>query len=352
MDGASAKLSLNTLTYAKVADDLRAAIDTRRLSPGEALLPERELARRYAVSVGTLRRSIQLLVEEGLVKKFHGVGTFVREAPRPSGPVALLLPTLQLSYYARIAELMEKYGEGKPFIITNPDDLPVSERIADALKRGHFGTLLLMHEISAEEYEKCRGLFPAVDFFLFDTVIRGVSVNSVCGNDIEGGQIATAHLVEQGRRTVVYVGNARFTNGRQRGIGYELAMREAGLPPRAVDSDVHFNSAYAAMRRVLAEGLRPDGVFAVTDMAAMGVVSALREAGLDVPTDCSVVGYSNLTEGSQFAPALSSIDADLDGMARYALREVAYRAAHPETSISQIKFQPRLIVRESSRVRR
>lgn len=342
------KEHLCELSYSKIAADLRSAIDSQHLSHGEMLLPERELARRYSVSIGTVRRGIRTLVEEGRLRKRQGLGTFVLNRTETSGAIALLLPTLQLSYYARIAELVEKYGSSEPFIITNPDDVPVSRRISIAQKRRGFRNVIITHEISSEEYDRCRRHFPGMEFFFFDSGVSGLPVNSVCSDEIEGARLAVTHLLNQGRRRIVFLGNTRFANGRRRALGCRLALENAGEKFHLIDSDVHYSSAYAAMQNALARGLRPTGIFAVTDMAAMGGISALREAGVRVPEDCAVIGYSNLAEGKNFTPALSTIETDLDGMVRYTLSEIAFRTAHPETELSQVRFQPRLIVRASS----
>src|SRR5688500_14241587 len=64
--------------YAELAADLRARILRGQWEPGQALTAETELARTYGVALGTMRQAIALLVDQGLLERRHGKGTFVK----------------------------------------------------------------------------------------------------------------------------------------------------------------------------------------------------------------------------------------------------------------------------------
>lgn len=337
------------LLYEQIATDLREKMDAHDIGPGEALPPERELARQYEASVNTIRRGIRQLVKEGRLEKRHGVGNFVLEQNCPPLPtVAILVPQLRLSYYAQMVELAEQYCLGKLTVISNPSELPVSRRISMTAGRHRlFDAILVTWEINRLEYEKCRKLFPRSQFIFIDAQVPDTDMVSYSTDNIKGGQLATRHLLQQGCRNIVFLGCGSI-NGRERALGCRLELECWKLPMIHIESNVHFNDGYNAMRAKLSSGTRPDGVFAVTDMAAMGAVTALKEFGLRVPDDVRVVGYSNTLEGSSFVPALTTVDADLDGMMRHVFQDLDWRLKHPETGISQIYFHPRLIVRASS----
>ena len=65
------------LAYMRVAEDIAARIASGELKPGARLRAERDLARYYGVSYGTVRRAMEVLRERGLITTIHGRGTFV-----------------------------------------------------------------------------------------------------------------------------------------------------------------------------------------------------------------------------------------------------------------------------------
>jgi DNA-binding GntR family transcriptional regulator len=73
------------LAYMRVAEDIAARIASGELRPGTRLLAERDLAERYGVAYGTVRRAVAVLRDRGLIESIHGRGTFVRAQGKPPG---------------------------------------------------------------------------------------------------------------------------------------------------------------------------------------------------------------------------------------------------------------------------
>jgi DNA-binding LacI/PurR family transcriptional regulator len=124
----------------------------------------------------------------------------------------------------------------------------------------------------------------------------------VVGDDIEGGQLATSHLLDLGHRRIGYLGDEfdnpfGFTSSRHRFTGYERALAAAGLEVGRSCVALGAHSRYEA-RELAAQLLslpdRPTAIFAASDTQALGVISAAHEAGLRVPDDLSVVGYDDI----------------------------------------------------------
>jgi DNA-binding LacI/PurR family transcriptional regulator len=132
------------------------------------------------------------------------------------------------------------------------------------------------------------------------------SVPSVGIDDVEGGRIATRHLVDLGHVRIAFIGDDPanpfgFTSSTRREHGYHQVLAEAGL---ADDPDHdHDYVCYGAHDRLVGEGLaanllalrpRPTAIFAASDMQALGVLEAARRLGLSVPGDLSVVGFDDV----------------------------------------------------------
>jgi DNA-binding LacI/PurR family transcriptional regulator len=149
-------------------------------------------------------------------------------------------------------------------------------------------------------------------FVVWGAEVAGQRYRTVGTDNLTGGRRATAHLCRLGRRRILFVGGLDLES-QQRRRGYLEALREHGIDhnPELV-ADVHFelDAAEAAVTRLLGRGVVFDGVFAASDLIALGVIRALRRAGLSVPADISVVGYDDILLSQLSVPTLSTIRQD------------------------------------------
>jgi DNA-binding LacI/PurR family transcriptional regulator len=119
-------------------------------------------------------------------------------------------------------------------------------------------------------------------------------VDVVAGDDEQGARLATEHLIGLGHRRIAHIAGYGAV-GELRRRSFEATTRRHGLADHAVvePSDMTEEGGYRMTVRLLSRPERPTAVFAVNDIAAIGVLSAAGELGLRVPRDLSVVGYDN-----------------------------------------------------------
>jgi LacI family transcriptional regulator len=121
-------------------------------------------------------------------------------------------------------------------------------------------------------------------------------------DDVEGGAIATRHLLDAGHRQIAFVGDVKdiefgFASSERRLEGFQSALRDAGvaLPPGYVKRGPFGRaSASRLARQLLALRRRPTAIFAASDVQAFGVLDAAARAGLAVPEDLSVIGFDDI----------------------------------------------------------
>ena len=134
--------------------------------------------------------------------------------------------------------------------------------------------------------------------------------------------------------------------------GWEHACREAGLdvdPAYVVPvSDYTSLSARDAMLEVIASGLPFDGVFAVTDIVALGALSALADSGLRVPVDVQLAGFDNLDMSRFVPPGITSVDANHEGVAEAAVGLLHRQMAGWTGPAEHVVAPVRLVVRGST----
>jgi DNA-binding LacI/PurR family transcriptional regulator len=127
-------------------------------------------------------------------------------------------------------------------------------------------------------------------------------LNRVIIDDVEGGRLATQHLIDLGHCRIGYLSDYleepfNFTSSRDRFAGYRRALQAADIPfqPEYHQQGEHGRQQANFMaRQMLALPDPPTAIFAASDTQAMGVLQAARDLGLRVPEDLSVIGYDDI----------------------------------------------------------
>ena len=118
--------------------------------------------------------------------------------------------------------------------------------------------------------------------------------------------------------------------------------------PELLQGDWTAHSGYLATRRLLETAAptdRPTAIFSANDQMALGAYRALREAGLRIPDDVSVVGFDDIEEAADFSPPLTTVAQDWDLLGREVLRVASesLNGAPPQ----EVLLPTRLVIRES-----
>lgn len=134
---------------------------------------------------------------------------------------------------------------------------------------------------------------------------------AVGSDNRRGGVLAGKRFAQLKRKRVLFLGNLSHRELAQRREGLEEGLGPDATITDLEISDFSYEASYAACKEMLsASSLRPDAVFAASDTVAMAVVVALRESGLRVPEDVSVIGYNDIPYAEHFAPPLTTIRQD------------------------------------------
>ena len=133
---------------------------------------------------------------------------------------------------------------------------------------------------------------------------------SVGGDNVGGGLQATRHLLQQGRRRIVFLGDAQLPEVQLRRQGYTQALHEAGLsadPRLELPVPFEITAARGALDRLCASRTRFDAVVACSDLLALQAVQAVRACGREVPRDVAVVGYDDMPVATYSDPPLTTV---------------------------------------------
>ena len=133
--------------------------------------------------------------------------------------------------------------------------------------------------------------------------------------------MAIDHLVDLGHRNIAVIGGDRSVSDTSR-LRYEGCLDAFSRHNLAFDPDrdyrggrFSFEEGYRAARSLLEEGRPYTAIFAAADVMAIGAIRALRDSGLRVPEDVSVMGYDGLRLGEYYVPKLATIAQNVEMLA-------------------------------------
>lgn len=177
-------------------------------------------------------------------------------------------------------------------------------------------------------------------------------VDSVSVDMEQGGYAAVRHLLDLGHTRIAFVQNAfGLGHGLGRRKGYQRALAERGV---AEDESlvrlcgIHLEDGYKAAKALLALRDRPTAIFFQCDLLAMGAFAALRESGLNIPGDISIVGFDDISFAAYLETPLTSVAQPKRKLAEALLATLLRRLEQPAAPPRHLMIAPELVIRRSS----
>lgn len=179
-------------------------------------------------------------------------------------------------------------------------------------------------------------------------------LSSVCIDDVLAAETAVRHLIGLGHRSIGVLGGdpAQSCAARVRFQGVKSAFQAEGIDfdpsTQYAVSTFSMESGYHAMKRLLQGPRKISAVFAMADVLAIGAMRAIRECGLRIPEDISIIGFDGIELGGYLSPKLSTIRQPVHEIASGSMKALLHcmRGGQPTHIIAPFT----LISRESSKI--
>ncbi|MDR1638468.1 MAG: LacI family transcriptional regulator [Clostridiales bacterium] len=169
-------------------------------------------------------------------------------------------------------------------------------------------------------------------------------------DSMAGIDLAFSHLLELGHEKIAFLGGwLRVRSTYQKWMRYIYLLGANGLPARTdyvQEGGYVFEAGVSCMRRLLALDDRPTAIIAVNDISATGAIAAIREEGLSVPEDFSIISHDNTLLSSVCVPLLTSVDYGYEKLGE-GLVGTALRLAKHEIIPQETLLTPTLSVKNS-----
>jgi LacI family transcriptional regulator len=227
--------------------------------------------------------------------------------------IALILPDTANPFYAALAKGVEDtgFGHGYSVLFCHSD--------YDATRECAYAEVLIAKQVDGVVYIQAtpdattvrRLLQRGIPTVAVDREISGVEIDCVVADNYGGSRAATEHLLQLGHRRIGCIVRASaLSNASERIRGYQTAMRQAGLeanPDLLVSTGHGYEDGRKAMAQLLGAESKPTAVVACADILAIGAIRAVRDLGLCVPEDVSVVGFDDIPPSAFLHPTLTTV---------------------------------------------
>lgn len=176
-----------------------------------------------------------------------------------------------------------------------------------------------------------------IPLVFFDRVCPEIETDKVVVDDFDGAYRAVEHLIKTGCRRIVHFGAGQhMLIGKNRQNGYLHALYKYGIP---IDDSLIFkcddyNEAMHLTEKLIRSGKKPDAIFAVNDMTAIGALSVIKSMGLKVPEDISIIGFTNGLISTMTDPPLSTVEQHGYEMGQIAVRLLLNRLSKNDDDYS------------------
>ncbi len=271
----------------------------------------KDIAKKLNLSYSTVSRALNSssLVNEKTMKRIQEEARKMGYTPnalarglvlKKSGIIGMIIPDITNPFFPALARGAEDRAveRGYNLLVCNTDwNIKLETRHLKLIQEKKVDGLILSSINLENKYLETiieRG-YPLV---FVSRVYPGVDVNFVGMDTHYGGYLAGKHLVELGHRKIAFIGG-KFSIGSVQGrfLGFLKALKESGVEfdrSLAIEGEFNIESGYTRALELFSSNERITAVFAANDLVAIGVMKAVRELGLSVPEDVSVVGYDDI----------------------------------------------------------
>ncbi|SFT04437.1 LacI family transcriptional regulator [Paenibacillus sp. BC26] len=362
--------------YKFIVEDIKEKIGSGQLKDGDAIPTQIELAKLYETSEITSRRALSELVNEGLVVRIRGKGTFIQlrdphnTDPSEGGKIALeqivlIHPSASphlfnhpfyANFISGIHAACEEHDIRFQLLdVSESDGIESNPLVGAIVLPGAPGAQNIM--ISQLKAWKEADLRMVLAHFYFPQL----QIPYVIVDNLTGGYLATEHLIALGHKRIgiIVTGHSLMDINQEFSLrlqGYKLALSQHGIAfDESLVSVMEANEeleemGYEGAKQLLALENKPTAIFATSDYKAFGAIRAGKELGLRIPDELSIVGYDDVIQSRYTSPALTTVNQNTERMGKRAVELLLkpWSEKAIEESFVKEEIVPKLLVRSST----
>lgn len=237
-----------------------------------------------------------------------------------SNLLALVVPDIAIEYFAELAKSVERAAQARHYnlmLVTTSFESESEARYLEMVNSRTVDGIVYVAGASLEAHAH-DSLLHGLPVVLVDEQIYGVELPAVVSDNLAGGRIVAEHLAAYGHRSALIFGtDDPLMSGRRRAEGFRMVwskLHSEVIEDNTGDLSEPSGRAVVERHRERFSAHEITAVFAYNDPMALGVINGLRELGLSVPGDVSVVGFDDSSAGSYSYPTLTTVRQDIGAL--------------------------------------
>jgi LacI family transcriptional regulator len=257
-----------------------------------------------------------------------------------SGAIGVVVSDIENPHFTEMLRAVEDvaYTSGYRVLVCNTDETPGKQAtyLTELMDERVLGVILSPSDPSGAEIQRL--IDHNIPLVAFDREVADPRADTVIADNVRGARAATELAIGAGHSAIAFVaGRTEVETGRERLDGYEMAMLAAGLQPHHVDGDFRMEASHSAVAALLAERKRPTAIVVANNLMTAGALRAIRDAGLRIPEDISLIGIDDPFWAELVDPPLTTMAQPVRRMAADAAELLIER-------VTRVRTAPRRIV--------
>ncbi len=351
----------NIPKYIQISEYFKDQIKSGKILSGDKLLSESEIIEKFKVSRHTVRQALMNLEKEGFIYKEQGRGAFCCYKEKKNEKKTIAVITTYISNYifpsiiSGIEEVLSSSGYELTLFNTNNNKEKEGEYLNRIINSDVAGlivepTMSALSNINLPYYQELKKR--NLPFIMINAKYDEIDPPFVIIDDVEGGYTLTKYLIQIGHKEIAGIFKCDDLQGVKRLEGYAKALKESGIELkeeyicRYTTGEEEFRP-YEFTSNLLRRSQKPTAVVCYNDQIAFCVLQSVRDAGITVPGDISIVGYDDSDIATATETKLTTIVHPKVEMGKRAARFLINIIEKKEEKPFYI-YQPELIVRNSS----
>lgn len=327
---------MQNYSYLEIMKQLKNRIEKNIYQYNEKIPSERNLTAEFSVSRTTIRKAINQLTEDNYLIKYPGKGTFVSYQPgqnkaksktgnifflrcrhgknevtgQSEDPLKYNSQVADDIFYPQVVAGIDLVAEAKEYhcLFKYIYEEDINQKLAADIEAKADG--IICGELHSEKMLKTISELNLPVVLISPSVLND-KVDIVDIDNYTGALTLTEHLITLGHTNFAFIAGSEDSRpSQQRKNGFEKALKNHNLQfdsHNYFENGWRFEDGYQAAQKILDLEELPTAVVAVSDLIAIGAISAFKDSGLKIPQDIAVVGFDDIDMAGQIRPTLTTM---------------------------------------------
>lgn len=266
--------------------------------------------------------------------------------------IALIVSDIENPFFQRVSRAVDDVAQeqGYSVLLSNTDENPAKEEACLNLLRDEnvAGIIFSPTKQTIEKFTEVP--INNIPMVIIDRKVTKWDVDNVLIENVNSSQTITSHLIEQGQSRIGGIFGIGSTTGRERREGFLQALKEHNIKPEndlIKYTPATVEDGFKTAIKLLKLQDRPNAILTTNSLLAAGVLLAIRECKLSIPSDIAFASFDDTTWAQLVDPALTVIDQPTYDIGRTATELLIKRIQDPTRPTREVVLKTKLIIRES-----